>query len=128
MEIILDASALLAFLHNEPGSDAVQKSLDHAIVSTINWAEVLQKSVSKNVDITGMQEDFSEIGVTFVPFTSQQAEIAAHLWNQTREYGLSLADRACLALAIDYNLPVLTADRVWGELDSTLNLNIQLLR
>jgi PIN domain nuclease of toxin-antitoxin system len=100
--------------------------LDTAQVSTVNWAEVLQKSLRRQVDITGMQEEFTEIGVTFEPFTPNQAELTALLWDKTRKFGLSLADRSCLALAIEKDAVVLTADRAWAKLD--LGIEIQLVR
>jgi PIN domain nuclease of toxin-antitoxin system len=123
---VLDASAVLAFLHTEPGHERIRKTLDTAHVSTVNWAEVLQKSLRRQVDVAGMQEEFAEIGVTFEPFTPRQAEITAHLWDKTRQFGLSLADRACLALAIEKEAVVLTADRAWAGLD--LGIEIQLVR
>ncbi len=123
--MILDASALLAFLHNEPGAEQVRMVLDTAQVSTVNWAEVLQKSLRHQVDIGGMQEELTEIGVTFEPFTPTQATLTAHLWDKTRKFGLSLADRSCLALAIEKEAAVLTADRAWAKLD--LGIEIQLL-
>jgi PIN domain nuclease of toxin-antitoxin system len=126
MSLVLDTSALLAFLHSEPGQERVRNALNTAHVSTVNWAEVLQKSLRRQVDITGMQEEFTEIGVTFEPFTPKQAEITAYLWDKTCQFGLSLADRSCLALAIDKETVVLTADRAWARLD--LDIDIQLVR
>lgn len=73
-----------------------------------------------------MQQEFNDIGVTFEPFRQQQAEIAARLWSRTYKYGLSLADRACLALAMNKNVPALTADRVWHKLK--LDMETQLVR
>lgn len=126
MSLVLDASALLAFLHNEPGGDQVSAALNGARVSAVNWSEVLQKSLQRKADIDGMRQEFSEVGVMFEPFSPEQAEIAAHLWADTKGHGLSLADRSCLALALDKKLPVMTADRRWGEL--RLDLDIRLLR
>nr|VFJ55913.1 MAG: PIN domain nuclease, a component of toxin-antitoxin system (PIN domain) [Candidatus Kentron sp. FW] len=116
MSQILDASALLAFLHGESGARVVEEALDGALISAVNWAEVVQKSLERQADISWMREGFSKVGVVFEPFTPVQAEIAAHLWSRARHHGLSLADRACIALAMDRQLPILTADRVWGEL------------
>jgi PIN domain nuclease of toxin-antitoxin system len=62
--------------------------------------------------------------VAFEPFTAAKAELAARLWDTTRHYGLSLADRACLALAMERELPVLTADRAWSGLDITLEIRV----
>ncbi len=126
MSVVMDASALLAFLHEEPGGDQVSPVLDGARVSAINWSEVLQKSLQRAANTDGMQQEFASIGVIFEPFTAGQAEIAARLYAQTRKHGLSLADRACLALAMEHGLPVMTADRAWASLG--LDIDIQVIR
>ncbi len=126
MSAVLDASALLAFLHGEPGEKRVSAVLEGARISAVNWSEVVQKSLQRQVDIEGMEQEFIEVGVIFEPFTPQQAETAARLWSRTRNHGLSLADRACLALAIERQAPVFTADRAWAELD--LDLDIRIVR
>ncbi|UHD16987.1 type II toxin-antitoxin system VapC family toxin [Thiocapsa bogorovii] len=122
MTLVLDASSLLAFLHDEPGAERVRSAFAGALVSAVNWSEVVQKSLQRQVNVSGMRQEFIEVGVIFVPFTEEQAEIAAYLWNQTRHQGLSLADRACLALAIERKRPILTADRVWSELGLDLDI------
>jgi ribonuclease VapC len=124
--LILDASSVLAFLHDEPGAERVRSALAGALVSAVNWSEVVQKSLRRQADVSGMRQEFVEVGVIFIPFTAEQAEIAADLWDKTRHHGLSLADRACLALAIERKQPILTADRVWSELG--LDLDIRLIR
>nr|VFJ43111.1 MAG: PIN domain nuclease, a component of toxin-antitoxin system (PIN domain) [Candidatus Kentron sp. DK] len=124
--MILDASTLLAFLHDEPGGDDARRALADGVISTVNWAEVVQKALKRGADIDGMQEEFEEYGLVFAPFTTKQAELAARLWSKTRRHGLSLADRACIALAMERQLPILTADRVWTELD--LSVEIRPLR
>ncbi len=126
MTLVLDASSLLAFLHDEPGADRVWSVLSGAMVCAVNWSEVVQKSLRRQADIAGMRQEFAEAGVIFMPFTQEQAEIAALLWDKTRHHGLSLADRACLALALERKLPILTADRAWSELN--LDMDIQLIR
>ncbi|WP_018938974.1 MULTISPECIES: PIN domain-containing protein [unclassified Thioalkalivibrio] len=126
MTTVLDASAVLAFLHDEPGGDHVAPALDGGRVSTVNWSEVMQKSLQRNVNIQEMQQEFSDVGLLFEPFTAEQAALAAQLWEPSRQHGLSMADRACIALAMDKALPVLTADRAWGQLD--LGIAIQVLR
>lgn len=97
-------------------------------MSAVNWSEVLQKSLQKGVNVDGMLEEVGSLGLRIEPFSALQAERAARLWDQTRELGLSLGDRACLALALalDKSAPVLTADRAWGGLH--IGLDIQLLR
>ncbi len=126
MARVLDASSLLAFLHDEPGAEEVWSALPGALVGSVNWSEVVQKSLQRQADISGMQQEFIEAGVVFVPFTAEHAEITALLWDKTRALGLSLADRACLALAMERQLPILTADRAWSGLN--LNLDIQFIR
>ncbi|MHB1271457.1 MAG: PIN domain-containing protein [Rhodanobacter sp.] len=126
MARVLDESSLLAFLHDEPGADQVWSALSGTMVCAVNWSEVVQKSLQRQADITGMRQEFAEAGVVFVPFTAEQAEIAALLWDKTRAFGLSLADRACLALAMERQLPILTADRAWSGL--SLDLDIQFIR
>ena len=126
MTLVLDASSVLAFLHDGPGAERVWSVLSQAVVGTVNWSEVVQKALRRQVDITGMREEFVQAGVVFSPFTAEQAEIAALLWDKTRHLGLSFGDRACLALAMEQQLPILTADRAWSGLD--LGLQIQLVR
>lgn len=126
MSVVLDASTVLAFLHDEPGSPVVSQALEGALVSSVNWSEVLQKALDRSVSVDGMQQEFVDLGVTFEPFTQDHAEIAAQLWSKTRSYGLSFADRACIALASTRNVPVLTADRAWGQLK--LNVEIRMIR
>lgn len=126
MTHVLDASAVLAFLHDEPGANVVKQALEGAQMSAVNWSEVLQKAIWKQVDIVGMQQEFEEIGVTIKPFTASQAEIAAQLWKATKKHGLSFADRACLALATENKAPILTADKAWIKLD--LKIKLRFLR
>ena len=126
MSVVIDASALLAFLHDEPGGEQVSSVLEGACVSSVNWSEVLQKSLQKEVEIEGMEQEFVDLGVTFEPFTVEQAEIAARLYAYTRNKGLSLADRACLALGIATERPVMTADRAWASLE--LDIDVRMIR
>ena len=126
MQVVLDASALLAFLRQEPGSELVDQVLGTAVLTSVNWAEVVQKSLSAGVNVDGLRQDLQALGLAVEPFTAVDADTAAKLWPQTRRSGLSLADRACLSLGLRLNLPVLTCDRAWAGL--ALPLEIQLLR
>ncbi|MBM5818183.1 MAG: type II toxin-antitoxin system VapC family toxin [Cyanobacteria bacterium K_Offshore_surface_m2_239] len=126
MRVVLDASALLAYLRAEPGSEAVDGVLRSALITSVNWAEVLQKSLSAGVEAKGLRQELQSLGLAVEPFSAGDADTAALLWPQTRNLGLSLADRACLSLALRLNLPVLTCDCLWAELN--LPLRIELLR
>lgn len=123
---ILDASALLAYLHREPGKEHIEGRIGEFCISSVNWSEVVQKSLARGVDVSKMIKFLRDLELTVEPFTDRQAETAAQLWPETRELGLSLADRACLSLALDKSLPLLTTDRVWKKL--TLELDVQVLR
>ncbi|MER0171736.1 MAG: PIN domain-containing protein [Nitrosomonas sp.] len=114
--IVLDASALLAFLQNEPGCDQVEAALAAAVISSVNWAEVVQKSIAADVDVKGLREDLEALGLRIIPFSAEEAGIAAQLWQKTRHAGLSLGDRACLSTGIGLDAPVLTADKIWATL------------
>lgn len=124
MSVVLDASALLAWLHGEPGSGAVGNCLEGASISAVNWSEVLQKSRQKGVNVEGMGDDLGQLGLTIEPFTPAQAEMAAELWLKTRQRGLSLGDRACLALAQGRSAEVLTADQAWGQLELPVQIRV----
>jgi PIN domain nuclease of toxin-antitoxin system len=126
MTVILDASVLLAYLQDEPGGEAIEGVLAEAVMSSVNWAEVVQKSVAAGVVIDGMREDLEALGLEIVPFTPEEGEIAGRLWLQTKQAGLSLGDRACLSLGLKLNVRVLTCDRIWTTID--LALDVQVVR
>jgi ribonuclease VapC len=123
---VLDASALLALLHSEPGAEIVEEALERAAISSVNWSEVHQRWISRGVDVTGLRADTEALGLEIVPFTAEDAESAGELWAPTRHLGLSLGDRACLGLARRLALPVLTADRAW--LDLELGIQVTTIR
>jgi ribonuclease VapC len=116
-EAVLDASALIALLRDEPGAEAVERLLGRAVMSAVNWAEVLQRYRAHDVDTAGKRESVEALGIQIAPFSHDDAELAAELWKSTRRVGLSLADRACLALARRLDLPAHTADRDWRKVD-----------
>ncbi len=126
MTVVLDASALLAYLQDEPGQEKVGAVLAEAVISSVNWAEVVQKSVAAGVDVDGMQQDVNALGVGILPFTADDADHAGRLWQQTRQLGLSLGDRACLTLGHSLQAPVLTADQAWAAVN--LPVAVHLIR
>lgn len=126
MTIVLDASALLAYLQDEPGQQIVERVLAESVISSVNWAEVVQKSIAAGVEVDGMLEDLQVLGLTVEPFTSEDGEMTGRLWEQTRQMGLSLGDRACLSLGLRLKVPVLTSDRDWASLN--LSVDVKLIR
>ena len=123
---VLDASALLAMLQGEPGGEVVQHLLPHAVMSSVNWSEVIQKALDRQVEVAGLREDVEALGLEIIPFTADQAERTARLRAPTRELGLSLGDRACLALAAELGLSAVTTVRAWSE--AGLGLEVQVIR
>jgi len=111
---VLDASALLALLANEPGADEVEKLLDGAAMSTVNLSEVLQKSEQHGIDTEGLEFDLEALGVEFHSFDVTQARATADVWARAPRAGLSLGDRACLALAHSLGGAAVTTDRRWS--------------
>lgn len=116
LAFVLDASALLAFLFQEPGSEFVREVLAHSVISAVNWTEVLQRLQMLGLETEGIKEDLAALGLDILPFTSRDAVATADLFKATRSRGLSLGDRACLALARTLDMTALTADRVWLDL------------
>ena len=124
---VLDASAVLALLHREPGSDVVEQALPTAAMSTVNLAEVLEKLVDAAVDARRVPGLLAAAGVVIEPFTSDDAELAGALRSIEGGRALSLGDRCCLALTLRSKPPeVLTADRTWAALE--VPLVVRLLR
>ncbi len=121
---VLDSSAVLAWLFDEPGHTLVDQALNGSLMCAVNWAEVLQKAESRQIDTSAMADQFEALGMTIVPFDKELATLSAGLWEPTKSVGLSLADRACLALVLQQQASVLTADRVWGNLNLGLNITI----
>ena len=114
-ERVLDASVLLAVIKREVGVDDVV--LERAVVSAVNWSETIQKLHQVDHWVEGMGAMLVARGIRIVDFTEAHAEAAAALWARTRAAGLSLGDRACLALAAELGVPAVTADRAWAGLD-----------
>jgi ribonuclease VapC len=123
---ILDASALLAVLGDEPGGELAAPLLDGAVISTVNWSEVLARYVDLGLETAGREAEIESLGVSLAPFTSRQAEVAAGLLPLTRKAGLSLGVRACLALELDRGGQPITADRAWRRID--VGLDVTLIR
>ena len=124
---VLDASALMALFHDEPGSDKVAEAVkDGAAISTVNLSEIASKLNELNTPQTLIQNAINALGLTIVDFNADLAYKVGLLRPLTRHLGLSLGDRACLALAQYLNLPALTSDRQWKGL--RLGIAIEVIR
>jgi ribonuclease VapC len=116
-DIVADASAILAALKNEPFSNVDPRLLVGATISAVNVCEVLSKLHDDGLNEEQAQAAVAVMDLRVVPFDGLQARTAARLRSMTRHAGLSLGDRACLALADRLGYPVVTADRVWASLE-----------
>ena len=125
VSFVLDASALLTSLHDEPGGEKFSSALEGASVSAVNWSEV-QKSLQRGVAGVGMRQVFTEVGASFEPFTPPRVASAAWPWSYTRNHWLSLAVRACWRWRWTGGLPAITVERVWVELK--LDIEVWVLR
>jgi ribonuclease VapC len=126
-KVVLDASALLALLSDEAGSASVQAAIqDGACMSAVNAAEVHGKLCDSGVPSRVAAEIISELGIEIVDFDVEQAFLAGSLKKETKSIGLSLGDRACLALAQKLEAPAFTSDRAWMNL--SIGIEIRLIR
>lgn len=124
---VLDASAVLALLHDEPGADMVMAALPSAVLGAANLAEVIGKLVDEDVDSARLRELLGAAGVRVEPVTEGDAELAGAMRGLPGGRCLSLGARCCLALAVRSDPPqVLTADRAWADLD--VPVDVRLLR
>jgi ribonuclease VapC len=116
--VVLDASALLAVLRKEKGAEVVKRHLEGAVISAVNYAEVLKKTVEAGGLIDAAAAFIEGLQLAIIPFGKGHAVTAAGLFPKTRNKGLSFADRACLALALELALPALTTEQKWQQCDT----------
>ncbi len=126
--MVLDASALLAAMLEEPGQEKVERALPNAIIGSVNLVEVASRLIDGGLSPEEAEEDLAALELTVIDFDQAQAIEAARLRALTRHAGLSLGDRACLALALVRGVPVLTADRAWAALAEAIGVEVELVR
>ena len=124
---VLDASAVLALIHDEPGADVVAAALPGASLGTPNLAEIIGKLVDVDIDASHIQQLLSVAGVNLEPLLVEDAALAGAMRALAGGRALSLGDRCCLALTVRSTpAEVLTADRAWADLD--LPIRVRLIR
>jgi ribonuclease VapC len=127
---VLDASALLALMQGEPGADTVNLLIEEkeCVVSSVNFAEVGTKLMDKGLVTEQLVRVLKELDVQVIDFDTEQALACAALRPLTRDAGLSLADRACIALAKLTQGCTVTADRAWGDVEKAAGVAIKIIR
>ena len=115
--VVLDASAVLALLNDEAGAKIAQESLPGAIISSVNFGEVVTRLALLGMPEKEIREALDILALDITPFDEEQAFLAGILAIKTKQLGLSLGDRACLALALRTGSAALTSDKVWQALD-----------
>ena len=124
--IVLDSSALLCLLNDEEGAELVAAALPIAAISAVNLAEVVAKLRERGLALEEIRAALAGLSLDVRPFAAAQAYETGDLRPSTRALGLSLGDRACLALAAELGAPALTADREWQKLK--LGINVRVVR
>jgi len=123
-EVVLDASALLALVQEEPGGDKVKPMMPYAVISAVNFCETVQRLRRKGVPLETVTMVLTPLVTEPVPFDRSMAYIAASIHERTRKQGLSFGDCACLALALTRNVPAVTTEKVWDACD----VGVEILR
>ena len=119
---VIDTSAMLAFILEEAGGNEVVPRLSDGVMSAVNYSEVLVKLMDRGAPLVEAIGFVSPFSLDIVPFGDELAAMSASLRPVTKHIGLSFADRACLALAIQLGLPVLTADKAWSQLKLEIDI------
>lgn len=122
--VLLDSSAVLACLLDEPGSNRVEAVIDRAAISAVNYSEIVSKLTDAGLSAAEIDEAMTAFPLKVLPFDRKLANVAGALRAATRASGLSLGDRACLATAIEQQALVITADRAWSELNCGVGVDI----
>ena len=125
-EYVLDASALLTILNQEPCKERVEAILGHAAVSTVNVAETIGKLLDAGMTGADARASVKLLHLKVIDFDMEMARVAGSLKQSTKKLGLSLGDRCCLALGIVHGSIVVTADRLWSRL--RLGIQVEVLR
>lgn len=112
-KVVLDASALIAFLLDEPGEKVVSAVIDNFFISSVNFAEVISKFSERGMSHSEAKKMLAVFVNNVIDFDTSQAFKAGELRRNTKHLGLSLGDRACLALATTLNLTAYTCDESW---------------
>ena len=125
-KVLLDASAYIAYISQEPGCDVVSEIIGKSCINTVTYTEIISFYTKK-----GLSDDLLKELCQYVEIINVNENIcyaAGHMIKTSRDYGLSLGDRLCLATAQYFNLTVYTADKIWLRVADELKINIVTIR
>ena len=125
-QVVFDSSVVLAWLLREAGSNLILAHIPDAVISSVNAAEAQTRMVRQGTNPKAAWKSILSSVRAIIPFDAAQAELAGTLVGQTQPHGLSLGDRACLALGLAMKAPVYTADRAWAQLQ--VGVEVRLVR
>jgi ribonuclease VapC len=124
--IVFDSSVLIAILRQEPGYEQGEALFSKALVSTVNLAEVSTYLARNGASLETIKKILEQFPCQIIDFSHELVAMTGFLYQQAKQFGLSLGDRACLALAMSKNIPVLTADTIWTKL--SLSIDVKTIR
>ena len=127
-KVVLDTSAVLAYLFQEPGAEKVALILETGagLISSVNYAELVGKLIDQGMSSDLIRETLYDLDLNIIDYDEYQAFLTGELRTVSKAFGLSLGDRACLTLGIIKKLPILTADRIW--LKVPVQTQVQVIR
>lgn len=122
--VVLDTSAILAYVNGEPGADDVAAVMGDAVISAVNYAEAVTTLVKNGMSLPLVRTTLGIAGLEVVDFDRGLAEVTGAMFPKTKPFGLSLGDRACLALAGRKGVHAMTGDRIWSELGAEFKIRL----
>jgi PIN domain nuclease of toxin-antitoxin system len=123
-EVVVDASAVLALLNQETGSEEILQLIDNAAISSVNLSEVIAKLAEAGIPEEEIRQILLHLNLEVILFNEEQALRAGMMRPATKSIGLSFGDRACLALGVILNQPVITTDRLWSNLNIGIEIRV----
>ena len=125
---VLDASALLATLREEPGGERVERLLEYSAMSAVNFGEVVGFYARRGAPEEEIRQRLGELPLARLPVDEELAYATGMMISATRAAGLSFGDRACLALAQRLGVKALTADRAWLQIAQAVGVEVEVIR
>lgn len=123
-EVVVDASAVLALLNQETGSEEILQVINNTAISSVNLSEVIAKLAEAGISEEIIGQIILNLNLEVILFNQHQAFKAGMLRPATKSIGLSFGDRACLALGLILNQPVITTDRLWSYLNIGIEIRV----